>query len=1088
MIEGPVLMSDALARRMVNFVGDIEETVRETTAAATRLRAEARQFIDQREQDASREAKNVRRDWRPGNLKNDLEFAYSRMPGKVVRVSQGRARRAPEDAGELRRQYEELLDRATADARAIIEAATEWSTKSKVGRMFGGSAPVPPQSLLDDLATLVSWSTPLADQDQQDARERLAVESAAARERAASGTEELLTEQASRLDGIRAALASSVGSGNRALLPWGHPAWASGQAADRVATVVRLGDYEPRAPFSTGPWSIPAALAFPFTGGLYIGSTTATRAAAVDLARSLCVRLLAAVPPGRLRFTFVDPVSLGQSVADFQHLADFDPLLVDTRPITAARDIETRLAGLSTHLETVISQYLRGQFDSIDAYNEVAGEVAEPYRVLVVFDYPAGFGDAAAQQLLSLIENGPRCGLHTIVVGDEGREQPRDLPLDRLRHGMQRVSWADDRARLVLSDPIGEVAHDVVPDAAPPITFTADGEPASPFAALLVAVGEGSRAAGLESVTLARLLPVLNRIAAAGRGPAAPQLRSGAAVITEDPATWWTGSTAGGAVAPLGRSGAQDLASLYFSSTEIAGGAIMVGLPRSGKTTSLHGAILTMCMTYGPDELELFLIDAKHGVEFKIYEALPHARMVSVHSEREFSVAVLQSLDQEVARRAELMKSRSAGRANISEYRAATGEAMSRIVLIIDEFHEIFEEDDELGHAAFQAFSNIVRQGPFAGIHVVVASQTLSSMPALDRPTLQLLPERVAFMCNESDSDLVMGDLNRGTRLLTRQGQGLFNPARGEPSQNKPFQGLLIEPDERTRILAALARRAREAGWDREARVFDGDAPARRGPVREVDPRRLTVPLGEPLSLLPAVSVTLRRSQGSNVAVVGDVDDDGAATTDLSARGVVHSCLLAATRSGLRARVVDFLGDEASGAYATVADVARGVGAGYHRARDYPSLIAELAATVDKRLADEDYAAPAELLVLFGVQRARAMRPFDPYGETDEDDPAGALLKVLRDGPEVGVHVVVSADSSAALDRRLGDAGTAELMIRAGAATASPADLEFVVSSHRTPHIRRHQLLLGDQIRGAQTRMRAYPPLSRHDLEALERA
>ena len=79
---------------------------------------------------------------------------------------------------------------------------------------------------------------------------------------------------------------------------------------------------------------------------------------------------------------------------------------------------------------------------------------------------------------------------------------------------------------------------------------------------------------------------------------------------------------------------------MFFSSTMVSGGAVMVSLPRSGKTTSLHAMILTIWMLYSPEELELYLIDAKHSIEFKAYEHLPHARMVSVHSEREFSLAV----------------------------------------------------------------------------------------------------------------------------------------------------------------------------------------------------------------------------------------------------------------------------------------------------------------------------------------------------------------------------------------------------------------------------------------------------------------
>src|SRR5438067_781355 len=71
---------------------------------------------------------------------------------------------------------------------------------------------------------------------------------------------------------------------------------------------------------------------------------------------------------------------------------------------------------------------------------------------------------------------------------------------------------------------------------------------------------------------------------------------------------------------------------------------------------------------------------------------------------------------------AEVMKVETPGRTNLTEYRQLTGNRMPRIVAIIDEFHEVFEEDDRTGHAAFAAFSNIVRQGPFAGVHLVLAS------------------------------------------------------------------------------------------------------------------------------------------------------------------------------------------------------------------------------------------------------------------------------------------------------------------------------------------------------------------------------
>ena len=133
---------------------------------------------------------------------------------------------------------------------------------------------------------------------------------------------------------------------------------------------------------------------------------------------------------------------------------------------------------------------------------------------------------------------------------------------------------------------------------------------------------------------------------------------------------------------------------------------------------------------------------------------------------------------------------------------------LPRIVVVVDEFHELFEEADTIGLEAFAAFSDIVRMGPFSGVHIVVASQTLSSMPAMDRQTLILLPQRVAFMCNEYDAEIVMGDTNKAARMLSKTGEGLFNPARGDESKNQPFQGLYVAPEQRGGLLRALRQKA----------------------------------------------------------------------------------------------------------------------------------------------------------------------------------------------------------------------------------------------------------------------------------------
>ena len=81
-----------------------------------------------------------------------------------------------------------------------------------------------------------------------------------------------------------------------------------------------------------------------------------------------------------------------------------DEQLVASRIWTDSEHIEEQLTGSPTHMETVIQKYLRNEFATIDEYNAQAGEVAEPYRVLVVANFPANFTEAAARKLLSIVD------------------------------------------------------------------------------------------------------------------------------------------------------------------------------------------------------------------------------------------------------------------------------------------------------------------------------------------------------------------------------------------------------------------------------------------------------------------------------------------------------------------------------------------------------------------------------------------------------------------------------------------------------------------------------------------------------------
>ena len=106
-------------------------------------------------------------------------------------------------------------------------------------------------------------------------------------------------------------------------------------------------------------------------------------------------------------------------------------------------------------METVIQKYLRNQYKTIEEYNAQAGEVAEPYRVLVVANFPANFTPEAAERLVSIASSGAvvrrlharqrrhrsrRCrGTSTSPTSEPPSVQPR-LEGRRVRAGRTRTS------------------------------------------------------------------------------------------------------------------------------------------------------------------------------------------------------------------------------------------------------------------------------------------------------------------------------------------------------------------------------------------------------------------------------------------------------------------------------------------------------------------------------------------------------------------------------------------------------------------------------------------------------------------------
>ena len=138
-----------------------------------------------------------------------------------------------------------------------------------------------------------------------------------------------------------------------------------------------------RARSQRGPVTLPALLEFPRRCSMLLQSPREGRQQAIETLRAVMMRLFTSLPPGRVRFTILDPVGLGESFAGFMHAGDYQEALVGGRIWTEAAQIQQQLEDLTQHMENVIQKYLRNEFETIEQYNQQAGELAEPYRFLV---------------------------------------------------------------------------------------------------------------------------------------------------------------------------------------------------------------------------------------------------------------------------------------------------------------------------------------------------------------------------------------------------------------------------------------------------------------------------------------------------------------------------------------------------------------------------------------------------------------------------------------------------------------------------------------------------------------------------------
>lgn len=620
------------------------------------------------------------------------------------------------------------------------------------------------------------------------------------------------------------------------------------------------------------PVEIPVFMPFWGQSHLWLHFTERERELTMHLSISLIVRAIAMLPPGTVRILLYDPRDMGLPfkllpqrlpAEVFQSYATSDNLEFALKePLSKADDVMRALHGHPS----VFSACANGV------------SIHRPLILVVLKDYEPSAYRTVIPRLVQLASAGPVLGVHFFGIQVEGRSNKRetDSP-DPTSVGSHTHLWLTPElyeknlGRAVGSAEVkSRQAHYVMTDRSR-YREVSDGSHS-------LVIGEPLPSEGLCDQVLLKL----------GHDIIAPAHLETEFVKTLPRPGQFCAEDGSDALETMIGYGPTNEPVYVRLDTDQSVHILIRGQAGSGKSTVLHRIIVGLASRYSPSEFNLILLDDKGGAEFDRYKTLlPHLTHLKMEKDHTFAVAILRFLEKELNRRIKAV--RESGVTDIRGYRAK-GLPMPRLVIVWDEAYQIFKPENPIADQAIGILDQLVKQGRFVGIHVIIATHDLKGI------TLQLdsITPQFGVVINLFSKDLSVDDdidfvISQATRPRNRFEAQVKTPPRLEG-------GEVVSSIERIRFLNFDAKREGQEWVTLEKRLRDAFIPYP-SPNPKIsmantltDPRnhRATIQarledtavngsmrlwLGESISeISPPLNAEFQRQEGNNLLYVGRRD------------------------------------------------------------------------------------------------------------------------------------------------------------------------------------------------------------------------
>ena len=617
------------------------------------------------------------------------------------------------------------------------------------------------------------------------------------------------------------------------------------------------------------------------------------------------------------------------------------------------------------------------EYGDVAKYNESKNRVIVPYDVVVITDYQKCINEM--RDIDALFENGHKGGIYFVLMNNQDFKSDRDI---------DSLLALKDFYQVLEAENFGNYSKDAFIRCTPILDNPILAKACFNY------INEGAELPQVSAASVDH-----DKILSKGFEPINKAM-----------------------VIPVGSSENGDLVDFTLDTVSHIH-CFIIGQSGTGKSVFLHDVIIGAMAKYSPEELELYLMDFKiGGVEFNRYRNEKHVKALLVdNSDIQITLEILRDISNKMRERGKLL--RASGVSNIVEYNQVNPtKKMPRIVFIADECHVMFptmnSKEAKLYREISEILQKIAKEGRSQGVHLVLATQTIAQAE-ISSEILNNISDFYLLKCSPGDSErLVRGSVDTTSGLKT--GQVLHH----DIDNDVVFKSTYLPTPQALEIIKKINDKTKTS--KNEQFYFVGSQ------IFEIDEevKGLLTKKGDAISFgrsidtkMEPVIIPLRNEYADNVMLFGINDEEQVSRTTMAS---IKS--LRISNKNIKIKVINCLPTDQRNTTKILNDWEGKGEIELLNPQDCGSELVSIATSIKDRTAE-----PTVLYIL-GQERFRELRMdmeiasakpaaaaddfgFDSSmfsagdsGNTDFNSYQKTIEYILKNGAEVGVHVILQID------------------------------------------------------------------------------